>query len=229
MNKYKHRIMSRAMVVSCAVLLCLTSLWATTACTRNIDDTSITTDTGTATDTVTVQVTTAETTTATQESTVIPDTTAETTVVPSTLPMAPKTVTTSPPAANNNPAPVQSIEQEVAALVNQARRQNGLKELTLSPELSNVARIKANDMATNRYFSHTSPTYGSPFDMMKQFGISYRTAGENIAMGQTTAQQVFNGWMNSEGHRANILNPNFSQIGVGYTANGHYWVQMFIG
>ncbi len=84
-------------------------------------------------------------------------------------------------------------------------------------------------MHDKRYFSHQSPTYGSPFDMMKQFGITYRTAGENIAMGQSTPQAVVNAWMNSEGHRANILNASFTQIGMGYVADGHYWTQQFIG
>lgn len=134
------------------------------------------------------------------------------------------------PAQTNSPSSsVQDIERAVVTLVNKARSENGLSELKLNEELSNVARTKSNDMATNNYFSHTSPTYGSPFDMMKKFGISYRTAGENIAKGQTTAQQVFDSWMNSPGHRANILNSSFTQIGVGYAANGHYWTQMFIG
>ena len=79
------------------------------------------------------------------------------------------------------------------------------------------------------YFSHTSPTYGSPFDMMKSFGISYRAAGENIAKGQTTPAAVVNAWWNSEGHRQNMLNASFTQIGVGYVADGKYWTQMFIG
>ena len=89
--------------------------------------------------------------------------------------------------------------------------------------------MKAEDMAKKGYFSHTSPTYGSAFDMMKKYGVSYRTAGENIAKGQKTAESVMKGWMNSSGHRANILNPSYTQIGVGYVANGHYWTQMFIG
>ena len=84
-------------------------------------------------------------------------------------------------------------------------------------------------MADNRYFSHTSPTYGSPFQMIKNFGISYRTAGENIAAGQRTPKAVVDAWMNSSGHRANILNASYTQIGVGYVASGHYWTQMFIG
>jgi uncharacterized YkwD family protein len=120
-------------------------------------------------------------------------------------------------------------EREVVRLVNEIRRSNGLSELALNEELSRVARIKSEDMAENNYFSHNSPTYGSPFDMMKKFGISYRTAGENIAKGQRSAQAVVDAWMNSEGHRANILNPSFTQIGVGFTSNGYIWTQMFIG
>jgi uncharacterized YkwD family protein len=96
-------------------------------------------------------------------------------------------------------------------------------------ELQRVARTKACDMAQKGYFSHTSPTYGSPFDMMKQFGISYRTAGENIAQGQRTPQEVMQSWMNSSGHRANILKSDFTHIGVGYCEQGNQWVQMFIG
>ena len=122
-----------------------------------------------------------------------------------------------------------SYEQEVVDLVNQIRKNHGLKPLTVNWQLSRVARYKSQDMLDKKYFSHTSPTYGSPFDMIKAFNISYRTAGENIAMGYTTPSAVVNGWMNSTGHRANILNANFTQIGVGYVANGHYWTQMFIG
>lgn len=122
-----------------------------------------------------------------------------------------------------------SYEQEVVDLVNQIRKNHGLKPLTVNWQLSRVARYKSQDMLDKKYFSHTSPTYGSPFDMIKAFNISYRTAGENIAMGYTTPSAVVNGWMNSTGHRANILNANYTQIGVGYVANGHYWTQMFIG
>jgi uncharacterized protein YkwD len=84
-------------------------------------------------------------------------------------------------------------------------------------------------MADNFYFSHTSPTYGSPFQMIRAFGLTYRTAGENIAYGYPTPQAVVNSWMNSEGHRKNILNPSFTQIGVGYVSQGNHWTQMFIG
>jgi uncharacterized YkwD family protein len=122
-----------------------------------------------------------------------------------------------------------SFEQQVVALVNEQRAANGLAPLTLSQSLSDVARAKSQDMHDNNYFSHTSPTYGSPFDMLSAFGISYRTAGENIAMGYSTPEAVMNGWMNSAGHRANILNANYTQIGVGYVADGNYWTQEFIG
>ncbi len=127
---------------------------------------------------------------------------------------------------------VTEYETEVLRLVNIERANNGLKPLTMNWELSRVARYKSQDMHDKGYFSHTSPTYGSPFDMMKQYGVSYRTAGENIAMGQTTPQQVMQGWMNSPGHRANILNSSFTQIGVGIAKNaqGRYiWTQQFIG
>lgn len=116
----------------------------------------------------------------------------------------------------------------VIKLTNQERRNNGLSELKAHKKLSNVARKKSVDMQSNDYFSHTSPTYGSPFDMMRDFGVTYQSAAENIARGQQTAQQVVDGWMNSEGHRENILNGNFTHIGVGYTESGNYWTQMFI-
>lgn len=124
---------------------------------------------------------------------------------------------------------VLSYEAEVVRLVNEIRQQNGLRPLTANWELSRVARYKSQDMVDNRYFSHTSPTYGTPFQMIRAFGLSYRTAGENIAYGYSTPQAVVDGWMNSSGHRANILNASYTQIGVGYVAQGHYWTQMFIG
>ena len=87
---------------------------------------------------------------------------------------------------------VSSYEQEVIRLVNEIRTNNGLKPLTSNWELSRVARYKSQDMVDNRYFSHTSPTYGTPFQMIRNFGLSFRTAGENIAYGQRTPQAVFN-------------------------------------
>lgn len=124
---------------------------------------------------------------------------------------------------------VTAYEQEVVRLVNVERNKQGLKSLASDWQISRVARYKSQDMRDKGYFSHTSPTYGSPFEMMKSFGISYRTAGENIAKGQKTPSEVVNAWMNSSGHRANILNSSFSKIGVGYVKDGNYWTQMFVG
>ena len=124
---------------------------------------------------------------------------------------------------------VTAYEQEVVRLVNVERNKQGLKSLTGDWQLSRVARYKSQDMKDKGYFSHTSPTYGSPFEMMKSFGISYRTAGENIAKGQRTPAEVVKAWMNSSGHRANILSRSFTKIGVGYVKDGNYWTQMFIG
>ncbi|MGM1020465.1 MAG: CAP domain-containing protein [Bacillota bacterium] len=114
---------------------------------------------------------------------------------------------------------------EVVKLVNNERSQKGLSPLASNAKLTEVALAKAKDMSTNNYFSHTSPTYGSPFDMMKKFGVTYTYAGENIAMGQQTPQEVMKAWMNSQGHRENILKAEYTQIGVAYY-NG-YWVQEF--
>ena len=124
---------------------------------------------------------------------------------------------------------VSRYESEVIRLVNEIRQQNGLRPLAANWELSRVARYKSQDMRDNGYFSHNSPTYGTPFQMLSAFGLSYRTAGENIAKGYASPQAVVNGWMNSSGHRANILNASYTQIGVGYVSGGNYWTQLFIG
>jgi len=125
----------------------------------------------------------------------------------------------------------QSIEQQVVNLVNAERAKAGLKPLKADWELARVARFKSEDMRDNRYFDHNSPIYGTPFQMMKSFGINYRSAGENIAAGQTTAESVMKSWMNSPGHKKNILSPNFTHIGVGFYRGGEYgymWTQQFI-
>ncbi|SFJ60713.1 spore coat assembly protein SafA/uncharacterized protein, YkwD family [Halobacillus dabanensis] len=126
---------------------------------------------------------------------------------------------------------IKSVERQVIDLTNQERAKNGLPALKANWQLSRVARYKSRDMANNNYFSHQSPTYGSPFDMMRDFNVSYRRAAENIAAGQRTPEEVVDGWMNSPGHRKNILDPNLNQIGVGYAEGGSYgvyWTQMFI-
>ncbi|WMJ78834.1 MULTISPECIES: CAP domain-containing protein [unclassified Sedimentibacter] len=123
-----------------------------------------------------------------------------------------------------------SYEQRVVQLVNVEREKNGLNPLVLDSSISNVARAKSKDMADNNYFAHQSPTYGSAGDMLRNFGINWSAWGENIASGQNTPEQVVNAWMNSEGHRANILSTNFGKIGVGYVTDSNgtpYWTQMF--
>lgn len=121
--------------------------------------------------------------------------------------------------------------EAILKLVNQERRKAGVPDLKLSDKLTQIAYTKAKDMADKNYFSHDSPTYGSPFDMLKHFGVSYSYAGENIAAGQKSAEEVMNSWMNSSGHKANILNKNYTELGVGFYRGGQYgteWVQLFI-
>ena len=124
---------------------------------------------------------------------------------------------------------VLAYERQVASLVNVERAKYGLPALTLRADLCEKARIKSQDMHDSRYFSHTSPRYGSPFDMMKALGVTYSHAGENIAMGYASPDAVVRAWMNSAGHRANILSANFTAIGIGYVQSGGYWTQWFVG
>ncbi|PKR78428.1 hypothetical protein CEY16_01335 [Halalkalibacillus sediminis] len=133
--------------------------------------------------------------------------------------------------SNENVEQASGVIQEVIRLTNVERQKNGLSEVEMDQQLTDVAQRKSVDMADNNYFSHQSPTYGSPFDMLDQFGVDYTVASENIAAGQRTAQAVVRGWMNSEGHRKNILNDSVTHIGVGYEQGGSmgtYWTQMFI-
>lgn len=132
-----------------------------------------------------------------------------------------------PPAAGPQTENAAQFPQQVFDLVNRERSQAGLAPLRMSDALSAMATDKAQDMVDNNYFDHQSPTYGSPFQMMDSYGIRYQTAGENIAKGQRTPTEVMNAWMNSEGHRANILNGSFTEIGIGYYNGG--WVQVFTG
>ena len=129
------------------------------------------------------------------------------------------------PSQDDTASSVSALERQVVALVNQERAAYGLPALSLSGELSDGARLKSQDMRDNRYFDHNSPTYGTPFEMMRSLGITYAAAAENIAMGYSTAEAVVNGWMNSAGHRANILSTNYTHIGVGHVDG--YWTQWF--
>ena len=124
-----------------------------------------------------------------------------------------------------------SDEKEIFDLINKQRTNNGLTALKHDNGVQRVARIKAQDMVDNNYFSHTSPTYGSPFDMLKNFKISYKTAGENIA-GNSSNSSAVTAWMNSSGHKANILNSSFNYTGIGVVSSPKYgkmYVQLFIG
>ena len=138
---------------------------------------------------------------------------------------APKT-----PATNTNSSTLTASEQEMLKLINDSRVQNKLSPLIVDIKLTNVARIKAQDMIDNNYFIHNSPKYGDPFDMMKSFGVPYLQAGENIA-GNQNVQNAQNALMNSPGHRKNILSADFTHIGLGIQKGGPYgnmFSQMFI-
>lgn len=133
--------------------------------------------------------------------------------------------------SNSTTTAMTTDEKEVFDLINNQRTQNGLSALKLDTETLRVARIKAQDMVDNNYFSHNSPRYGSPFQMLNSFKISYKTAGENIA-GNSSNSSAVTAWMNSSGHRANILNNSFNYTGIGVVKSSKYgkvYVQMFLG
>lgn len=145
-----------------------------------------------------------------------------------TKPTTPTQPTPSTPSATTG---LTTAEQQMLDLVNQERAKAGLAPLKADLELTKLARLKSQDMISHNYFSHQSPTYGSPFDMMKSFGITYQTAGENIA-GNSSVTGAHTALMNSTGHRANILNPNYTHIGIGIVSGGSYGImftQQFIG
>lgn len=132
------------------------------------------------------------------------------------------------PDAPEESGGVQEAAEAVASLVNAARQDAGLSELELDADLCAAAQARAQEIAQS--FSHTRPDGSSCFTILEEFGISYRAAGENIAMGQRTPEEVMDGWMNSSGHRTNILNGTFTSIGVGYYVDGAgaaHWVQIF--
>ena len=120
-----------------------------------------------------------------------------------------------------------SAAQAVLAEVNAARTKNGLSALTLDANMNRAAAVRAAEMAQS--FSHTRPNGSRGLTALNEAGVSYRTAGENIASGQQSAQAVVSAWMNSSGHRANILSSLFGRMGVGQATIGRrtYWVQLF--
>lgn len=159
---------------------------------------------------------------------------------PAPQPPQPKPKPTPEPTPEPMPTPepskspstnLSAEEQHMFELVNQERQKAGLSPLAADPELTKTARLKSRDMVDLNYFSHDSPTYGSPFDMMKKFGISYRTAGENIAC-NSSVDKAHAALMNSQGHRENILKSSYTRIGVGIADGGpcgKMLTQQFIG
>lgn len=122
-------------------------------------------------------------------------------------------------------------EQQMLNLVNGERAKHGLAPLKADLQLTKLARMKSQDMISHNYFSHNSPTYGSPFQMMQRYGVSYKTAGENIA-GNGSVASAHQALMNSPGHRANILKSGFTHVGIGVVSGGRYgmmFTQMFVG
>lgn len=141
------------------------------------------------------------------------------------------TAPSTPPISNPSPSVEITAEmQKMLDLINSERALGGAQALVFDDQVNAVALLKAQDMITNNYFSHISPTYGSPFDMLKQFNISYTAAGENLA-GIQSVEAAHTAFMNSSGHRANILYARFSHIGIGIQPSEKYgfiYVQMFI-
>lgn len=174
--------------------------------------------------------TTAPTAKPTAKPTVAP--TAKPTAVPTQAPTAKPTAAptakpTTAPAANTEAA----MEAEVLRLVNEERAKYGLGALKRASDLDALARAHSQDMITRHFFDHTNPSGQSPFDRMRAAGISYRAAAENIAYGQRSAAAVMDAWMNSSGHRANILNGTYTEIGIGAVRNSGgtiYWTQEFV-
>lgn len=159
---------------------------------------------------------------ATTPATTSPTTTPTTPPTTQTTTAAPSTVTI--PAATS----ISAEEQNMIDQINQERANVGLAPLKVDLRLVGVAQTKANDMKTNGYFSHTSPTYGSPYDMMKMAGVQYYSAGENIAR-NISVDAAMAAFMSSAGHKANILNSGYTHVGVGivYSSSGSYYVQEF--
>lgn len=135
-----------------------------------------------------------------------------------------------------DPSPIESgsrstsVIQEVVNIVNHERSRAGLSPLRMHSQLNAAAQAHSNDMARNNFMGHTGSDGSSMGDRIKRHGYNFRTAGENVAAGQRSPQDVMRSWMNSPGHRQNILNPNFRDIGVGYAQGGSfgiYWTQKF--
>ncbi len=172
----------------------------------------------------------------TATNTPLPPPTSTNTNTPNLPPTPTKTQAEEPTQTNTpttcNPSGNSVYESQVIALINQERADEGVPPLSSQSQLTSAARIHSADMACNGFFSHTSPTTGSPYNRITAQGYSYSAAGENIAAGYSSAASVVDTWMNSADHRANILSPNYVHIGVGYaywgdSTYGAYWTAVF--
>ena len=119
------------------------------------------------------------------------------------------------------------FKMQILSLTNNYRAENGLAPLSWDDNLAAVAQMHCDDMQTRDYFDHNTPEGKTPFERMTDYGIVYLSAGENLAVGYPTPESVMEGWMNSESHRQNILNPTFKYMGVGFNKEGRYWAQEF--
>lgn len=137
-------------------------------------------------------------------------------------------------SSNNTTTTTQNVDSNVNLvlnLINEARTKAGVRPLTLGTTLPKIAKLKAQDMVKNSYFSHTSSTYGTPFKMMENYGIDYKTAGENIA-GNPDITAAVNSWLASDTHKQNLLSTAYNYIGIGIEKSdtyGYIIVAMFVG
>jgi uncharacterized protein YkwD len=168
-------------------------------------------------------------------------------VLPTTLTPSPTSTPTNTPTATITPSPTNTLpatntpncvtlngtfESQVLTLLNQERTSRGIPALTSNNKLHNASLGHTQDMACNDFVSHTGSDGSDPGDRITAAGYDFSTWGENVAAGYTSPSSVVNAWMNSSGHRANILNPAFTEIGIGYIYNsasyyGHYWTTDF--
>lgn len=161
---------------------------------------------------------------ATQPAATRPPQTAPQPTVPPTAPQ--------PPTNSGSYGCPTGEELVMLGLINTLRAQNGVGRLTLSPTLTNAAEFHSRDMAARNYFSHDLPGIGTWSQNISNHGYPYGTRAENIAAGNSSASATFNQWVNSAGHRANMLNPNLTAIGIGAaygasSAYGTYWTNTF--
>lgn len=132
--------------------------------------------------------------------------------------------------SENQVIAISDEEQEVLNLINEYRNENGLEDLTIDKKLQETAKIKADDLVENNYFSHTSPILGTPFELMKSQGIRYKIAGENLA-GNISSEKAVEAWINSKDHRENILEKKFHKTGICVVESpvyGKIYVQLFM-